>query len=123
MNVNGNMKGKVALVTGAGSGIGKATAVMLGGGGAKVGVLTHTESEAREAEQEIGAKGAKPSCWSPMSPRPGKCRRRSRSWSAGSVGSTSFTPMPASTASGRRSMSCNQRNGTGRSTPTSEALT
>jgi NAD(P)-dependent dehydrogenase (short-subunit alcohol dehydrogenase family) len=52
-----NMKGKVALVTGAGSGIGRATAVMLAGAGARVGVLTHTEGEAREAEQEIRAKG------------------------------------------------------------------
>ena len=53
-----NMKGKVALVTGAGSGIGRATAVMLAGAGAKVGVLTHTEREARETEEEIRAKGA-----------------------------------------------------------------
>jgi NAD(P)-dependent dehydrogenase (short-subunit alcohol dehydrogenase family) len=51
------MTGKVALVTGAGSGIGKATAVALAKEGAKVGVLTHTEDEARATTDEIKADG------------------------------------------------------------------
>ncbi|HEX4262063.1 MAG TPA: SDR family NAD(P)-dependent oxidoreductase [Acetobacteraceae bacterium] len=52
-----DMKGKVALVTGAGSGIGRATAVMLAGAGARVGVLTHSEDEARQAAEEIRGRG------------------------------------------------------------------
>lgn len=48
---------KVALVTGAGSGIGKATAVLLASRGYKVGVLGHTEAEIAVTTHEIGARG------------------------------------------------------------------
>ncbi|MBP2561816.1 NAD(P)-dependent dehydrogenase (short-subunit alcohol dehydrogenase family) [Neorhizobium galegae] len=52
------LKSQVALVTGAGSGIGKAAALKLAGDGAKVGVLGHTKREidgtAREIEEAGG---------------------------------------------------------------------
>ncbi|MEN3149866.1 SDR family NAD(P)-dependent oxidoreductase [Neorhizobium sp. IRAMC:178] len=52
------LKSQVALVTGAGSGIGKAAALKLAGNGAKVGVLGRTKSEidgtAREIEEAGG---------------------------------------------------------------------
>ncbi|MFP3547356.1 SDR family NAD(P)-dependent oxidoreductase [Rhizobium sp. SIMBA_035] len=48
---------KVALVTGAGSGIGKATAVLLASRGYKVGVLGHTQDEIAVTTEEIKAKG------------------------------------------------------------------
>jgi NAD(P)-dependent dehydrogenase (short-subunit alcohol dehydrogenase family) len=52
------LEGKVALVTGAGSGIGKAAATLLGRQGAKVGLLGHTEDELVEASGQIcGASG------------------------------------------------------------------
>ncbi len=49
--------GKVALVTGAGSGIGKATALALARHGAGVGVLSRTAEEVEEVAKEIRALG------------------------------------------------------------------
>lgn len=51
--------GKVALVTGAGSGIGKATAVRLGAGGASVVVISRTMDEIEETRDEIIKAGGK----------------------------------------------------------------
>lgn len=47
------LEGKVAMVTGAGSGIGKAAALLLAKEGAKIGVLGRTEEELEETVREI----------------------------------------------------------------------
>lgn len=51
------LDGRVALVTGAGSGIGKAAALLLAHEGARVGVLGHTEEQLRGTADEITAAG------------------------------------------------------------------
>ncbi|WP_165222998.1 SDR family oxidoreductase [Affinirhizobium pseudoryzae] len=50
-------EGKVALVTGAGSGIGRAAAVALAQAGARVALLSHTADEIEEAAHEIRSAG------------------------------------------------------------------
>ncbi|KAA0594499.1 NAD(P)-dependent dehydrogenase (short-subunit alcohol dehydrogenase family) [Azospirillum lipoferum] len=54
-----DLTGKVALVTGAGSGIGKASAVRFAQAGASVGVLSHTADEIAKTAGEIKAAGGK----------------------------------------------------------------
>lgn len=51
------LEGKVALVTGAGSGIGRAAALLLAREGARVGVLSRTEDEIRSVAEEIEKAG------------------------------------------------------------------
>ena len=55
----GKLDGKVALITGAGSGIGKAAAILMAKEGAMVGVLGRTKDDLKEATDKINHIGGK----------------------------------------------------------------
>ncbi|CAM3696840.1 3-ketoacyl-ACP reductase [Marinicrinis lubricantis] len=54
-----SLKGKIAFVTGAGKGIGKATAIALAQEGVHVGLLARTESDLIQVAQEVAEHGVK----------------------------------------------------------------
>ena len=58
-NQNGSFAGKVAFVTGAGSGIGRATALAFAGEGASVVVADISEQKARESARMIEEAGGR----------------------------------------------------------------
>lgn len=53
----GRLSGKAAIITGAGSGIGRATARLFAAEGARVAILDRNANGAREVEQELRKKG------------------------------------------------------------------
>ncbi len=55
--IAGSLRGKVALVTGAGSGIGKATAKLFAHAGARIAVLERTEKDLKKTVDEITSSG------------------------------------------------------------------
>lgn len=57
MTANQEFAGRVALVTGAGSGIGAATARRLAGAGARVGLLSDTDEELQQVVRDISTAG------------------------------------------------------------------
>ncbi|MBL8247750.1 MAG: SDR family oxidoreductase [Candidatus Competibacter sp.] len=56
-SLNGAVKNKVVLITGASSGIGKAAALKIAEAGAKILIVARTEEKLRETQQEIQALG------------------------------------------------------------------
>lgn len=60
---------KVALITGSGSGMGRASAVLFSKEGAKISIVDLDEKAGQETVEMIEEKGVGPSLFGPMSPK------------------------------------------------------
>jgi hypothetical protein len=95
-NPMSGIQGKLVAITGASSGIGEATAVLIAGRGAKV-VLGARRTDRLEAlAVRIGAAGGEPFMPRPMSRGAATSRTWSLSPRSDTAGSTSSSAMPAS---------------------------
>jgi 3-oxoacyl-[acyl-carrier protein] reductase len=56
-----SLKGKTAFITGAGKGIGKATAIALAEEGVNIGLMARTESDLKAVAEELESRGVKAS--------------------------------------------------------------
>lgn len=109
---------KVALVTGAGSGIGRAAAILLAKEGARVGALGRTAEELQEVVAEIEGAGGQALALVADVSDPGQMEGAVQQLGGAGAASTSSSPTPASTASGRRWTRSRRRSGTIRWTST-----
>lgn len=119
----GELAGKVALVTGAGSGIGKATAVRMASEGAQIGVLSHTTDEINETAEEIRRSGGDATVLT-ADVADADAMKNAIDALARRYGRLDIVVAnAASTVPGRRSTSCSRTSGIARSTSTCAAPT
>ena len=87
--VPGRLGQKVAVVTGGGSGIGRAAAIRFAGEGARVLVADIDAGHADAVAGEISAAGGRAAAWRSTCPTPRRWRRWPRGRSPSSAASTS----------------------------------
>ena len=86
-----SLEGRVAVVTGAGRGIGAATARLLARAGAQVALLDRDAAGVTHTAEQIARRRAARRCRSPTtSPTPSRWSGRSTAWSRSGGGSTSW---------------------------------
>jgi len=62
MTMEKKLQGRVALITGASKGLGKAMALALAGAGAKLALVSRNQEQLNAVAKEAQADGARPKC-------------------------------------------------------------
>ena len=94
------LRDRTAIVTGAGSGIGRAAALIMAGEGAIVGVADRNAEGAEATVEQIHAAGGRAEALVSTSPTIARSKPISTTSSGAKAGSTSCTTMPASQVGG-----------------------